>query len=229
MIEFRDVSVLYPNGAWGLRDVSVTIALGEFVFLVGPTGEGKTTFLRLIHRETVPTQGQVLVDGTDVGALRPRRVPVLRRKIGVVFQDFRLLPDRTASENIAFALYAVGRAKGEVRGRVPELLACVGLQDKANCFPSQLSCGEQQRVGIARALAGQPPILLADEPTGNLDPDTSWDIIQLLMAINSLSTTVVVATHDKMIVDRCQKRVIGLAEGRIIRDQAEGSYALSVS
>lgn len=229
MIQFRDVSVLYPNGAWGLKDVSLHIGLGEFVFLVGPTGEGKTTFLRLIYREIVPTQGQVLVNGTDVGGMRPRKVPLLRRKIGVVFQDFRLLPDRTAFENVAFALHAVGKSKAEARVRVPELLACVGLREKGDCFPSQLSCGEQQRVAIARALANQPPILLADEPTGNLDPDTSWDIMQLLMAINNLGTTVVVATHDKMIVDRCQKRVVALANGRVVRDQAEGSYALSVS
>jgi cell division transport system ATP-binding protein len=228
MIEFHDVSVLYPNGASGLSDVTVSMQLGEFVFLVGPTGEGKTTFLRLIYREIVPTQGQVVVDGVEVGSLPARRIPALRRKVGVVFQDFRLLPDLTASENVAFALRAVGRSRAAARTRVPELLACVGLQEKGDCFPHQLSSGEQQRVAIARALANQGPILLADEPTGNLDPETSWGIIQLLSALNSLGTTVVVATHDKMIVDRSQKRVIAISNGRVVRDQPEGTYAFSV-
>ena len=227
MIKFEDVSVMYSNGAWGLRGVSTEINVGEFVFLVGPTGEGKTTFLRLLYREAMPTQGRVLLDGVDLARLARRKVPHLRRKVGVVFQDFRLLPDRTAFENVAFALRVVGGTNAEIERRVPDLLACVALENKRHCFPRQLSSGEQQRVAIARAMANQPSILLADEPPGNLDPDTAHDIVRLLAAVNDLGTTVVVATHDQMIVDHMQKRVITLAGGRIIDDRRQGTYALA--
>jgi cell division transport system ATP-binding protein len=227
MIKLDDVSVVYRNGTWGLHGVTAEIGMGEFVFLVGPTGEGKTTFLRLIYREVVCTEGRVLVDGVDVATLSARKIPALRRKVGVVFQDFRLLADRTAFENVAFALRVVGRSNAEIKQRVPDLLACVGLDEKGRCFPRELSCGEQQRVAVARALANGPSILLADEPTGNLDPETSLDIVRLLAAINDLGTTVIVATHDPMIVDRMQKRVITLAEGRIVDDRRQGTYALA--
>jgi cell division transport system ATP-binding protein len=227
MIKFEDVSVVYHNGTWGLRGVATEIGVGEFVFLVGPTGEGKTTFLRLIYREVICAQGRVLVDGLDVAKLPARKVPGLRRKVGVVFQDFRLLADRTVFENVAFALRVVGRTNAEIEQRVPVLLSGVGLDAKRHSLPRELSCGEQQRVAVARALADGPSILLADEPTGNLDPETSLDIVRLLAAINDLGTTVIVATHDQMIVDRMQKRVITLAGGRIVDDRRQGTYALA--
>jgi len=227
MIRFEDVSVRFRNGTWGLREVTANIEKGEFTFLTGPTGEGKTTFLRLIYRDLLPTSGRVVFGGEDIRKVRLGRVPFLRRKIGVVFQDFRLLPGRTAWENVAFALQAMGQAKAEIRLRVPELLEQVGLADKANCYPSQLSSGEQQRVCIARALINRPVVLLADEPTGNLDPDTSWEIVQLLGRINVLGATTIVATHDKYIVDRMQRRVVTIADGRIVRDEQQAGYELA--
>lgn len=223
MIEYQRVSVVYPNGARALTEVDLVIGKGEFTFLVGPTGEGKSTLLRLAWREITPTEGKVIVGGKDVGRLPRARIPHLRREIGVVFQDFRLLPDKTAWENVAFALQVVGTAKREIHRRLPELLEQVGLEKKADCLPSQLSAGEQQRVCIARALGNHPPLLLADEPTGNLDPQTSAETMDLLSRINLNGTTVVVATHDREIVDRMQRRVVTIRGGRVASD-ATGGY-----
>jgi cell division transport system ATP-binding protein len=224
MIEFRDVSVSYPNDIQALRDVNLRIEKGEFVFIVGPTGTGKSTLLKLTYREEKPTKGKVIVGGQDVTRLRGGAVPRLRRSIGVVFQDFRLLPQKTAWENVAFALYVTGASRREIETRTPQVLDLVGLLDRADAYPHQLSGGEQQRVSIARALVNDPPILLADEPTGNLDPDTSWDIVQLLARINVRGTTIVIASHDQHIVDRMGKRVIALDRGTIARDEAKGRY-----
>lgn len=224
MIEFIDVSVTYPNDIRAVKDINLKIGRGEFVFIVGATGTGKSTLIKLVYREEHPTQGKVIVDGRDLTRMRGGAVARLRRNIGVVFQDYRLLPQRTAAENVAFALYVTGASRKEIRMRVPEVLELVGLQDRPNAYPHQLSGGEQQRISIARALVHYPPILLADEPTGNLDPDTSWDIIQLLSRINLRGTTVVVSSHDQHIVDRMNKRVIGLDKGTVVRDEEKGRY-----
>jgi len=225
VIVFQGVSKIYPNGVKALQGVNLHISPGEFVFIVGPTGAGKSTLLRMIYRDEVPTRGRVLVGSQDVTRLPSRQIPYLRRRIGVVFQDFKLLPHKTAWENVAFALHVTGAPEEEIPRRVGRALAVVGLLDKALSFPHQLSGGEQQRVSIARALVHEPPILLADEPTGNLDPATSWEIIQLLAAINRRGTTVVVTTHNKIIVDMLRKRVVELSEGMVVRDQPHGLYA----
>jgi cell division transport system ATP-binding protein len=224
MIQAVNVSLTYENGVQALRNVSATIQKGEFVFIVGATGTGKSTFLKLINREVVPTSGQVYVAGRDVARLPGRHVPGLRRQIGVVFQDFRLLPHRTVWENVAFALHVIGMAGREIRRRVPAALEMVGLAHKADAFPHQLSGGEQQRASIARAIVNTPPILLADEPTGNLDPETSWDIIKLIEKINLKGTTVLVASHDQTIVDRLRRRVVEFESGAVVRDETEGKY-----
>jgi cell division transport system ATP-binding protein len=224
MIELKNVSVMYPNDIQALRDVSLFIEKGEFVFIVGPTGTGKSTILKLIYKEEKPSQGSVLVAGQDVTKMKGRAIPHLRRRIGVVFQDFRLLPQKTIWENVAFALYVIDAPRDEIRMRVAEALEMVSLLERADAFPHQLSGGEQQRISIARAIVNNPLILLADEPTGNLDPDTSWDIIQLLHRINMRGTTVVVASHDQHIVDRMHRRVIALDRGAIARDEAKGRY-----
>jgi cell division transport system ATP-binding protein len=207
-----------------LAEVNINIRAGEFVFFVGASGSGKSTLLRLLIREERPTGGRVIVDGVDVGRLPDRKVPKLRRKLGTVFQDFRLLPGKTVFENISFALEVIGRPKREIAERVPEVLAQVGLFGREKRRPDQLSGGEQQRVAIARALANRPSLLLADEPTGNLDPDTSVGIMSLLDNIHLSGTTVVMATHDAAIVDRMRKRVIELDGGRVVRDQSRGIY-----
>ncbi|MEO2140126.1 MAG: ATP-binding cassette domain-containing protein [Thermoleophilia bacterium] len=204
--------------------MSLRIGTGEFVFLVGPSGSGKSTFIRLIIRELRPTEGAVIVGGRDLGELRRGKVPYLRRAIGCVFQDFRLLPDRTAAENVAYALQVTGHKKAEVRRRVPEILSLVGLDGKYDRLPRELSGGEQQRVSIARALVNHPRLLIADEPTGNLDPETSLGIMDLLLRINRTGTTVLVATHDRHTVDRMQMRVIALQEGRVMRDEESSGY-----
>ena len=224
MVRLEDVSVTYENGTKGLDGVTTHIAKGEFVYLVGPTGEGKSTFLKVIYREVSPTRGRVIVSGSDVTRLPRARVPFLRREIGVVFQDFRLLPDKTAFENVAYAMEVLGVPRRRLRDRVTSLLGQVGLERKANAYPSQLSGGEQQRVSIARALINHPRLFLADEPTGNLDPETSWGIVGLLSEINLQGATVVVASHDRDIVNRSRRRVISLAGGRIVRDEPEGGY-----
>lgn len=224
MVKLEQVSVTYPNGIQALKDVTVSIESGQFVFLVGPTGSGKSTFLKLLYREEVPTSGRVFVDGIDVVSLRRREVSALRRHVGVVFQDFRLLPDRSAYDNIAFALHVTGTPKRLVHQRVSEVIEQVGLCGKEKSLPDQLSGGEQQRVSIARAIVRRPSLLLADEPTGNLDPATSQEIMDLLERISSDGTTVLVATHDQAIVDRMRRRVISLSAGRIVADVMRGQY-----
>lgn len=225
MITFDNVSKTYPGGsAPALQRVSVGIEPGEFVFLVGPSGSGKSTFLRLVLREQRATAGRVLVAGQDVGRLPGWRVPRLRRQIGTVFQDFRLLPGKTVGQNVAFALQVIGRPNREIQQLVPETLDLVGLGDKGDRMPDELSGGEQQRVALARAFVNRPRILLADEPTGNLDPGTSVGIMKLLDRINRTGTTVVMATHDSTIVDQMRKRVLELAAGALVRDQSQGVY-----
>jgi cell division transport system ATP-binding protein len=224
MIHLDRVSVEFPNGVRALRDASVSIAKGDFAFVVGPTGSGKSTLLKLLYREILPSEGSVVVDGEDVGRLKPAAVPYLRRKLGIVFQDFKLLPQKNVWENLAFALRVIGVSPKEIRRRIGEVLELVGLTHRCDSFPNQMSGGEQQRAAIARALVNHPTILIADEPTGNLDPDTSWDIIQLLDQINTHGTTVLVATHDNQIVDRMKRRVIQLDAGYVVRDQFGGMY-----
>lgn len=227
-VSFEGVTKVYQKkGPAALEQVNLSIRSGEFVFFVGASGSGKSTLLRLLIREERPTQGKVIVEGIDVGRLRDRHVPKLRRKLGIVFQDFRLLPGKTVFENVAFALEVIGRPKHEISARVPEVLAQVGLFGREKRRPDQLSGGEQQRVAIARALANRPSLLLADEPTGNLDPDTSVGIMSLLNTIHEAGTTVVMATHDAAIVDRMRKRVIELDSGHVIRDQSRGIYGYS--
>ncbi|MBP2001750.1 cell division transport system ATP-binding protein [Paenibacillus shirakamiensis] len=224
MIEMQDVWKTYPNGAHALQGVSVKIDRNEFVYLVGPSGAGKSTFMKLIYREEVPTKGQISVNGFNIGKLKPRKIPYVRRNIGVVFQDFRLLPRLTAYENVAFALEVIEAPKKIIKKRVNEVLDLVGLKGKAGREPSQLSGGEQQRVAIARAIVNNPSVIIADEPTGNLDPETSWGIMQLLDEINFRGTTIVMATHNKDIVNSMRKRVIAIEEGSIVRDQLRGEY-----
>ncbi len=225
MIELRDVSKRYPaSGRPALDRVSATVGAGEFVFLIGPSGSGKSTLLRLLLREDVPTSGSILIDGLDVAGLPRRKVPKLRQRIGCVFQDFRLLPKRTVAGNVAFALEVLGHTPSEIRIAVPELLEMVGLQGKAERLPHELSGGEQQRVAIARASVNRPPLLLADEPTGNLDPETGREIMQVLERINRAGTTVLMATHDSSIVDAMRRRVIELADGGVLRDEARAVY-----
>jgi cell division transport system ATP-binding protein len=224
VIAMVDVGMTYPNGKVALADVSVTIPSGDFVFLVGPSGAGKSTFIRLLIREQLPTHGEVTVAGRDLLRMRRGQVPTLRRRIGIVFQDFRLLPTKTVWENVAFALDVTGAPRAEIRERVPQLLNLVGLQDHAHHLPTQLSGGEQQRTAIARALVHDPAILIADEPTGNLDPVTSWGIIQLLIQINQLGTTVLMATHNQEIVNAMRRRVLALEDGHLVRDESAAAY-----
>jgi cell division transport system ATP-binding protein len=208
-----------------LKDVNLSIEPGEFVFLVGASGSGKSTMLRLILKETEPTSGTISVNGMKLSTILRREVPNHRRAIGCVFQDFKLLPNKTVTENVAYAMEVTGQRRRTIRTKVPQILELVGLQDKKNKYPGQLSGGEQQRVSVARAFISQPPILIADEPTGNLDPETSVGIMQLLHRINRIGTTVLVATHDKEMVDVMRKRVVALEEGRIVRDKVRGVYA----
>ncbi|MBI3922019.1 MAG: cell division ATP-binding protein FtsE [Armatimonadetes bacterium] len=224
MIQTLDVSVVYNGGPPALRDVSLRIEKGEFIFIVGPTGMGKSTFLKLINREAVPAKGKVIVAGRDITKLEARHIPELRRQIGVVFQDFQLLPQKTVWENVAFALQAIGADRHRIYREVPRALELVSLTHKANSYPQELSGGEQQRVSIARAIVNNPAIVLADEPTGNLDPETSWDIVQLLSKINIRGSTVVVATHDKYIVDGMKKRVVAIENGQVVRDEPGGYH-----
>ncbi len=229
MIKLQDVTVVYPGGRTALSHVSLQVQKGEFAFVVGPTGSGKSTLLKLLYHEEIPASGKVVVDGRDVATLRPRDVPFLRRRMGIVFQDFGLLPAKTVFENVAFGLRVIGAGRREIRRKVPEALRMVDLVHRCDAFPNQLSGGEQQRVAIARAVVNTPPLLLADEPTGNLDPDTSMGIVESLLKINEESgTTILVATHDTQIVDRARKRVIALEAGSLTRDELEGTYGLAV-
>jgi len=226
MIRFEAVSKTYKGDVVALKELSLEILKGEFVFLVGPSGSGKSTFLKLLLRDEVATAGQVLVAGRDIGRLGAWKVPQLRRNIGCVFQDFKLLPNKTVYENVAFALEVIGRPKHIVRTQVPQILDLVGLTKKAENFPTELSGGEQQRVSIARAFVNRPLILLADEPTGNLDPATTVGIMRLLDRINRTGTTVVMATHDQRIVDAMRRRVVELDHGSLVRDQVRGVYGV---
>jgi cell division transport system ATP-binding protein len=225
MIRLENVSKVYKSDVVALREANADIQKGEFVFLVGPSGSGKSTFIRLLNKEETPDGGRIFVAGKDIGQLTPWKVPFLRRNIGCVFQDFKLLPNKTVSENVAFALEVIGRPKHVIKTQVPAILELVGLGKKMERLPHELSGGEQQRVSIARAFVNRPLILLADEPTGNLDPATSVGIMRLLDRINRTGTTVVMCTHDRSIVDTMRRRVIELDRGRIVRDQARGEYA----
>ena len=224
MIKFEEVTKIYPPSTVGLEKVSLHIEKGEFVFLVGPSGSGKSTFIRLLIKELEPDRGRVSVGGRDLSTLRRWKTPYLRRNIGCVFQDFKLLPNKTAFENVMYALVVTGSANSASKKKAAEMLALVGLGHKADSFPNQLSGGEQQRVSIARAFVNHPPLLIADEPTGNLDPETSMGIMQLLYRINKTGTTVLMATHDREMVDRMRRRVIALEAGKVVRDQKRGGY-----
>jgi cell division transport system ATP-binding protein len=228
MIQLTNVSKIYKNGARALVDISLKIDKGEFVFLVGPSGAGKSTLIRLLYREELPTRGQVVLNGKNLIRLREREVPQLRRSIGVIFQDFRLLPNKTVFENVAFALEVIGVGQREVKERTKATLELVGLGNKEKVFPNELSGGEQQRVSVARAIVNNPALLVADEPTGNLDPETAWDIMELLYNINRRGTTIVMATHARDIVNQMQKRVIAIEDGKIARDEQRGGYGYDV-
>jgi cell division transport system ATP-binding protein len=224
MVVFDAVTKIYEPDVRALRDVSFVIDKGEFVFIVGASGSGKSTIIRLLIKELEPTRGRIIVGGRDLARLKRSRVPMLRRNVACVFQDFKLLPNRTAYENVAYALKVRGESRDEIRRTVPEVLALVGLSHKASSYPGELSGGEQQRVSIARAVANHPPLLVCDEPTGNLDPDTSVGIMQLLYRINRAGTTILMVTHDREMVDKMRKRVIALDEGRLMRDERRGGY-----
>jgi cell division transport system ATP-binding protein len=228
MLSLRNVSLVYPNGVHALDHVNLEIAKGEFVFLVGDSGTGKSSLLRLLYREARPTSGEIIVDGIRVDRLRRNRVPALRRHLGVVFQDFKLLVDKTVWENVAFAMQVTGAHTRDVMRQVPRVLDLVGLAHKSRMYPGELSGGEQQRSAIARALVNNPKILLCDEPTGNLDPDNSNEIMELLSRINLKGTTVVVATHNQSVVDRMRRRVVRLQEGRVATDEERGYYYLGL-
>lgn len=224
MIEFKNVSKVYKSDVQALTDVNVKIEQGEFVFLVGPSGAGKSTFIKMLLKEVEPSSGQILMNDTDLSSMKRKQVPFHRRRIGMVFQDFRLIPTLNIYENVAFAMRVVGASPKEIRKRVPLVLALVGLSDKYKMFPNQLSGGEQQRVSIARAIVNNPQVLIADEPTGNLDPETAKDIMGIMEDINKAGTTVVMATHAKEIVDEMKKRVIAIEKGAIVRDEKRGRY-----
>lgn len=219
-----DVSKVYPSGSKALRDVNVHIEPGEFVFVVGPSGAGKSTFIKMLFREVLPTAGSIFVNGVDILSLNPKEIPYLRRELGIIFQDYRLLPDRTVYENVAFAMQVIETPHRKIKRRVLNVLELVGLRHRANAYPNELSGGEQQRIAIARAIVNDPILVIADEPTGNLDPETSWDIMEIFKEINDTGTTIVMATHDKEIVDNMGKRVIAIENGQIVRDEASGVY-----
>ncbi len=224
MITLDNVTKVYPNGTTGLDGVSIHIEKGEFVFVVGSSGSGKSTLIKLLLKELELTSGEITINSINTRSLKTSRVPYLRRNLGVVFQDFRLLENKTVYENIAFAMQVIEAPPKLIRRNVPTVLSLVGLRDKAKVYPKQLSGGEQQRTALARAIVNNPPILIADEPTGNLDPDTAWDIMHLLEEINKRGTTVVVATHAKDIVDQMRKRVVALEHGHVVRDVDRGGY-----
>lgn len=224
MIEFKDVSKLYDNNVKALADVNISIDSGEFVFLVGPSGSGKSTFIKMLFKEIDPTVGEVTVSGTKLSTVTRKQIPYYRRKIGMVFQDFRLISTLNVYENVAFAMRVVEASPKEIRKRVPMVLSLVGLSNKYKMFPHELSGGEQQRVSIARAIVNNPQVLIADEPTGNLDPETAKEIMALIEDINKAGTTVIMATHAKEIVDEMRKRVIAIEKGEVVRDAKKGGY-----
>lgn len=224
MLRMTDVSKVYPGGNVALQDINVHIEPGEFVFVVGPSGAGKSTFIKMLFREVLPTTGSIFVNGVDILELTPKEIPYMRRQLGIIFQDYRLLPDRTVYENVAFAMQVIETPHRKIKRCVLNVLDLVGLRHRANAYPNELSGGEQQRIAIARAIVNDPLLVIADEPTGNLDPDTSWDIMEIFKEINATSTTIVMATHDKEVVDAMGKRVIAIESGRIVRDEANGVY-----
>lgn len=229
MIEMKDVYKKYENGVVAVNGLNIKIVPGEFVYVVGPSGAGKSTFIKMMYREEKPTSGEIFVDGTNLAKLKNREVPYIRRKIGVVFQDFKLLPKLTVYENVAFAMEVIEAPTESIRDRVNEVLDLVGLKQKARMLPTELSGGEQQRVSIARSIVNRPKVVIADEPTGNLDPETSWDIMNVFRDINEhLGTTIVMATHNKDIVNRIRRRVIAIEGGLIVRDEAEGEYGYEI-
>ncbi|NLW21702.1 MAG: cell division ATP-binding protein FtsE [Tissierellia bacterium] len=229
MIKFVNISKVYDNGVRALSNVNITIEKGEFVFLVGPSGAGKSTLIKLILKEEDPTEGKIYLNDMDITRVKNRRIPYIRRNVGVVFQDFRLLPNKTVYENVAFAMEIVGAHPREIRRNVPMVLSMVDLSQKAHCYPDQLSGGEHQRVAISRAIVNSPPILIADEPTGNLDPETAWEIMKILRDINRRGTTVLMATHAKDIVDMMKQRVIAIEGGKVVRDEKKGVYEHEIS
>lgn len=224
MIQLTNVSKIYQNGARALVDVNLKIGKGDFVFLVGPSGAGKSTLIKLFYRDETPTRGQVMINSKNLVRMKEREVPYLRRSIGVIFQDFKLLPNKKVLENVAFALEVIGVPRKEIMTRTRATLELVGLAGKENAYPHELSGGEQQRVCVARAIINNPALLVADEPTGNLDPETAWGIMELLYNINKRGTTIVMATHAKAIVNKMQKRVIAIENGRVARDEEKGGY-----
>ncbi|QOY36982.1 cell division ATP-binding protein FtsE [Anaerobacillus isosaccharinicus] len=224
MIEMKDVWKTYPNGVMAINGIDVSISKGEFVYVVGPSGAGKSTFIKLMYREEKPTKGTVVVNGYNLGQIKEKRIPIMRRTLGIVFQDFKLLPTLSVYENIAFALEVIEESPSSIKRSVMNVLDIVKLKNKARFLPHELSGGEQQRVAIARAIVNNPAVLIADEPTGNLDPDTSWGIMKTLEEINNRGTTIVMATHNKEIVNTIRKRVIAIESGRIARDEAKGGY-----
>ena len=224
MLIMSDVSKVYPGGSTALQNVNVHIEPGEFVFVVGPSGAGKSTFIKMLFREVLPTTGSIFVNGVDILSLTPKEIPFLRRQLGIIFQDYRLLPDRTVYENVAFAMQVIEAPHRKIKRQVMNMLDLVGLRHRANAYPNELSGGEQQRIAIARAIVNDPVFVIADEPTGNLDPETSWDIMEIFKEINDTGTTIVMATHDKEVVDAMGKRVIAIEHGRIVRDEKEGVY-----
>jgi cell division transport system ATP-binding protein len=224
LILLQQVTKVYTNGVIALNNINLSIEKGEFVFLVGASGAGKTTFMKLVNRRELPTEGQVFVGRKNLTQMKEAEIPIFRRNIGTVFQDYKLLPNKTVFENVAFALEVIEASRRDILRQVPAVLDLVGLKDKARVFPLELSGGEQQRVSLARAIVNRPLLLLADEPTGNLDPDTSWGIMDLFLEINKRGTTVIMATHNKTVVDRMRKRVIALDNGNLARDEQKGVY-----
>lgn len=224
MIEMKDVYKTYPNGVIALNGISVRIKQGEFVYVVGPSGAGKSTFIKMMYREEKPTSGSIMINGVNLAKMKDSRVPLLRRHIGVVFQDFKLLPKLTVYENVAFALEVIEESPKVIKKKVMEVLDLVGLKHKARFYPNELSGGEQQRVSIARSIVNSPKIVIADEPTGNLDPENSWGIMELFETINDRGTTIVMATHNREIVNTIKKRVIAIEGGKIVRDEVRGEY-----
>ena len=224
MLMMNNVSKVYPGGSVALQDINVHIEPGEFVFVVGPSGAGKSTFIKMLFREVLPTTGSIFVNGVDIMSLTPMEIPFMRRQLGIIFQDYRLLPDRTVFENVAFAMQVIEAPHRKIKRQVLNVLDLVGLRHRANAYPNELSGGEQQRIAIARAIVNDPLLVIADEPTGNLDPETSWDIMEIFKEINATGTTIVMATHDKDVVDAMGKRVIAIAHGHIVRDEKEGVY-----
>jgi len=224
MIEFINVDRKFNTGQFEIEDINLTINEGEFVFLVGPSGAGKTSLLKLLIREEAPTSGEIKVDGENIQKLKAKQIPALRRKIGMVFQDFRLLDTRTVFDNVAISLEVAGKKKNEIEEVVPRILDLVGLADKGGHYPNQLSGGEKQRVSLARAVAHDPKYLVADEPTGNIDPKATWEVVQIFQKINEFGTTIIFATHDKVVVDKLKKRVVTIEGGKIVKDEINSTY-----